>query len=218
VITSRAAWNSQAPPNFERVAKTPSYVLWKRTGETPENRHVLLEGTESGAFAGCDAPEIRILLADGGRASLFPETVIGSKGSWEYSSQLKAGDEAFQELELPAGTWNLSIQYFSPFGLTLSAFGFEEPLKAALDGQRPNSISLANNGQYWPAGRLRSDGGRVGIEVKAEDPSWVQSLTGYDGIAYLGDIVAVRDKPHTEVPLSAACEGWIDWYESESSP
>ena len=31
VITSRAAWNSQAPPNFERVDSTPSYVLWKRT-------------------------------------------------------------------------------------------------------------------------------------------------------------------------------------------
>ena len=48
VITSRAAWNSQAPPNFKRVAATPSYVLWKRTGPTPEDRHVLLEGTEAG--------------------------------------------------------------------------------------------------------------------------------------------------------------------------
>ena len=35
VITGRAAWNSQAPANFKRVAATPSYVLWKRTGPTP---------------------------------------------------------------------------------------------------------------------------------------------------------------------------------------
>src|SRR6201996_8096861 len=55
VITSRAAWNSQAPPNFKRVDATPSYVLWKQTGPTPEDRHVLLEGTEAGAFAGCAA-------------------------------------------------------------------------------------------------------------------------------------------------------------------
>ena len=51
VITGRAAWNSQAPPNFKRVAATPSYVLWKRTGPTPEDRHVLLEGTEAGGAA-----------------------------------------------------------------------------------------------------------------------------------------------------------------------
>ena len=35
VVTSRAAWNSQPPPNFKRVAATPSYVLWERTGPTP---------------------------------------------------------------------------------------------------------------------------------------------------------------------------------------
>ncbi|HEY3491608.1 MAG TPA: hypothetical protein VGK43_01575, partial [Solirubrobacterales bacterium] len=53
VITGRAAWNSQAPPNFKRIATTDSFVLWKRTGPTPENRHVLLEGTEAAALAGC---------------------------------------------------------------------------------------------------------------------------------------------------------------------
>ncbi len=218
VITSRAAWNSQAPPNFKRVAKTPSYVLWERTGKTPENRHVLLEGTESGAFAGCDSPEIRILLDHPGRASLFPDTVIGSKGAWGPGSQLKNGEEASQVLNLPAGTWNLSLQYFSPFGLTLSAPDFSEPLIAALDGQRPNSISLANNGQYWPAGRFQSKGGPIRFTVSAEGASWFQSLTGYDGIAYLGNLVAVRDEPHSEVPLAQACESWIDWYESKTSP
>ena len=72
VITGRAAWNSQAPPNFKRIATTPSYVLWERTGPTPENRHVLLEGTEAGALAGCAAPEVRILLANPGRAACSP--------------------------------------------------------------------------------------------------------------------------------------------------
>ncbi len=42
VITGRAAWNSQAPPNFRRIAATPSYVLWKRTGPTPPDRHTIL--------------------------------------------------------------------------------------------------------------------------------------------------------------------------------
>ncbi len=61
VITGRAAWNSEAPAGFKRVAATPSYILWKRTGAPPENRHVLLEGTEPAAHADCASPEIRIL-------------------------------------------------------------------------------------------------------------------------------------------------------------
>jgi hypothetical protein len=218
VVTSRAAWNSQAPPNFKRIAATPSYVLWERTGPAPENRHVLLEGTEAGALAGCASPEIRILLANQGRASLFPDAVIGPKSSWYGGSVLGTGEQSAQAMSLPAGKWNLSIQYFSPFDLTLSAPGFSESLPAALDGQRPNTISLGNNGQYWPAGRFDSDGGPVIFTLKAADASGLQSLTGYDAKAYLGELVAVPAKPHRELALSQACNGWIDWYESPAAP
>jgi hypothetical protein len=218
VITSRAAWNSQAPPNFKRVAATPSYVLWKQTGLTPENRHVLLEGTEAGAYAGCDAPEIRALLANPGRAGLFPDAVIGQKGDWEEGSVLGTGAQASQSLQLPAGSWNLSLQYFSPVDLTLSAPGFSETLKAALDGQRPNTISLGNSGQFWPAGRFESKGGRTRFTVATPDASWLQSLTGYDGEAYIGELVAVPAKPHRIVPLAGACNSWIDWYEADEAP
>ncbi|HEY6730824.1 MAG TPA: hypothetical protein VI039_07355, partial [Solirubrobacterales bacterium] len=218
VITGRAAWNSQAPPNFKRIAVTPSYVLWKRTGDTPENRHVLLEGTEAGALAGCAAPEVRILLANPGRAGLFPGAVIGQKGDWEEGSILGNGAETSQSLRLPAGSWNLSLQYFSPFDLTLSAPGFSEPLKAALDGQRPNTISLGNSGQFWPAGRFESEGGRARFTVTAADASALQSLSGYDGKAYLGELVAVPAESHRTVPLSAACDQWIDWYEAAEAP
>ncbi|HXQ88859.1 MAG TPA: hypothetical protein VN733_04400 [Solirubrobacterales bacterium] len=218
VVTSRAAWNSQAPPNFRRVASTDSFVLWKRTGPTPEDRHVLLEGTEAGALAGCAAPEIRILLANPGRAGLFPGAVIGHKDDWDESSVLETGEGASQTLGLPAGSWNLSLQYFSPFDLTLSAPGFSEELKAALDGQRPNTISLGNNGQFWPAGRYESDGGRVRFAVETAEASALQGLSGYDGKAYLGELVAVPAEPHRTVPLSQACDGWIDWYEAPEAP
>jgi hypothetical protein len=218
VITGRAAWNSQAPANFKRIAATPSYLLWRRTGPTPENRHVLLEGTEAGARAACAAPEIRILLANRGRASLFPGAVIGPKGAWQDSSVLGTGEDATRTLNLPRGAWNLSLQYFSPFDLTLTAPGFREPLKAALDGQRPNTISLASNGQFWPAGRYESNGGRVGFTLTVAAASGLQSLSGYDGQAYLGELVAVPARPHRIVPLADACDGWIDWYESPAAP
>ena len=218
VITSRAAWNSQAPPNFRRIAETADYVLWERKGKVPEQRHVLLEGTEAGAQAGCAAPEIRILLHEPGRASLFPGAVIGPKAAWSEGSILGTGESTSQSLNLPAGTWNLSIQYFSPFGLTLSAPGFSEPLIPALDGERPNTISLGNNGQYWPAGKFQSNGGKVDFTLTTADASGLQSLTGYDGKAYVGELVAVPAEPHRIVPLSKACNGWIDWYESPAAP
>jgi len=218
VITGRAAWNSQAPANFKRVAATPSYVLWKRTGPTPADRHVLLEGTEAGARAGCAAPEIRVLLANRGRASLFPGAVIGPKGAWDGGSILGTGSTTAQTLTLPAGAWNLSLQYFSPFELTLTAPGFRAPLKAALDGQRPNTISLASNGQFWPAGRFESKGGKVEFTLATAAASTLQSLSGYTGKAYLGELVAVPARPHRLLPLASACDGWIDWYESSAAP
>ncbi|HWM63886.1 MAG TPA: hypothetical protein VNP96_07855 [Solirubrobacterales bacterium] len=218
VITGRAAWNSQAPPNFRRVAATPSFLLWKRTGPTPDDRHVLLEGTDAGAWAGCASPEIRILLASGGRASLFGAPAIGPKSRWVPGDVLGTGESATQTLELPAGRWLLSLQYFSPFELTLSAPGFRQALEPALDGQRPNTISLANDGQFWPAGEIVSDGGRARFTIAASEPSTLQRLSGYAGKAQLGNLVAVPAGPRRLVPLAAACDGWIDWYESSETP
>jgi hypothetical protein len=218
VITGRAAWNSQAPPGFKRIAATPSYLLWERTGEAPADRHVLLEGTNAGARAGCASPEIRILLSNRGRASLFPAVTIAPKSRWEAGSQLHPGGLTAQSIVLPRGRWRLSLQYFSPFSLMLSAPGFHHELKAALDGQRPNTISLANDGQFWPAGAYTSGGGRVSFTVAAAEPSFLQRLSGYDAVAYVGNLVAVRAGKRRIVPLGAACNSWIDWYESAASP
>jgi hypothetical protein len=218
VITGRAAWNSAAPRGFERIAATPSFILWKRTGDVPEDRHVLLEGTNAGAHAGCASPEIRILLANRGRATLFPQVAIAPKEGWGAGSTLQTGAGTSQSIALPRGRWRLSLQYFSPFGLTLSAPGFSQALEAALDGQRPNTISLANDGQFWPAGTYSSRGGRVRFTVTAADPSFLQRLTGYDDIAYVGNLVAVRAGKRHVVPLHAACNAWIDHYESSAQP
>ncbi len=218
VVTGRAAWNSQAPSGFKRIAATPSFLLWKRTSDVPEDRHVLLEGTDAGAWAGCAAPEIRILLSNPGRASLFPPVAIAPKGGWSAGGQLQGGERTAQTMELPKGRWHLSLQYFSPFELTLSAPGFEQELRPALDGQRPNTISLANNGQFWPAGVYDSRGGRVRFAIDAEDPGFLQRLSGYDDTAYVGDLAAVRAGKRRIVPLGAACNSWIDWYESPSAP
>ncbi len=218
VVTSRGAWNSQNPPNFKRIAETQSYILWERTGPTPRERHVLLEGTEAGALAHCNSPETRILLRSGGTASLFGETQVGTKPSWSNGSKLDTGESTTQTLELPKGTWNLSLQYFSPFALAVEAPGFKEELFPALDGQRPSSISLNNNGQFWPAGKFQSPGGKVEFTIQAAPADWLQSLTGWDAKAYVGEIVATKAEPRRTVPLREACGGWIDWYEGPKAP
>ncbi|HEX8688641.1 MAG TPA: hypothetical protein VF729_00180, partial [Solirubrobacterales bacterium] len=218
VITGRAAWNSEAPPNFRRIAETPSFLLWERTGPTREDRHVLLEGTDAAARAGCAAPEIRILLGNPGRASLFPAAAIAAKARWRPGDVLGSGESASQTIELPAGRWRLSLQYFSPFGLSLVAPGFRHQLEPALDGQRPNTISLANDGQFWPAGELVSRGGPVRVAIEADEASTLQSLAGYAGKAQIGNLVAVPVGPRRLVTLGEACEGWIDWYESPKAP
>ncbi|HVW46212.1 MAG TPA: hypothetical protein VHA76_04100 [Solirubrobacterales bacterium] len=218
VITSRGAWNSQVPPSFRRIAKTADFVLWERTGSTPRHRHVLLEGTDAGARAHCNSPEVRILLRSGGRASVFGETTIGTKPEWSDGSILGNGETTAQTLELPQGTWDLSLQYFSPFPLSITAPGFKEELIAALDGQRPASISLNNNGQFWPAGKFQSPGGKVEFTIHAAPADWFQSLTGWDAKAYIGDIVATKAEPHRTIPLSKACGEWIDWYEGKEAP
>jgi hypothetical protein len=218
VITGRAAWNSQAPSGFRRIAATPSFLLWKRTGDVPENRHVLLEGTNAGARAGCVSPEIRILLANRGRASLFGGVAIAPKARWDNGDRLHTGESTTQGIALPRGRWRLSLQYFSPFGLTLSAPGFHQELKAALDGQRPNTISLANDGQFWPAGTYANQGGKVRFTLAAAEPSFLQRLTDYDDVAYVGNLVAVRAGKRRIVPLRAACNQWLDWYEAEAAP
>jgi hypothetical protein len=131
---------------------------------------------------------------------------------------LGGGETTSQEVELPRGRWSLSLQYFSPFELTLSAPGFRQILEPALDGQRPNTISLANDGQFWPAGRIVSRGGPVRFTVAADEPSTLQRLSGYAGKAQVGNLVAVPAEPHRTVPLGAACDEWIDWYESPAEP
>ena len=218
VIVGRAAWNSAAPPNFERIAATHSYLLFERTGETPENGHVLLEGTDAGALADCAAPEIRILLSNRGRASIFADAAIGPKRAWAMDGTLETGESTSQELRLPAGRWRLSLQYFAPFPLTLSAPGFSRELKPALDGQRPNTISLENDGQFWPAGTFRSAGGPVRFTVAAAGPNFLQRISGYDDKAFVGNLVAVSAAPRRAVALGGACNRWIDHYESEAAP
>ena len=126
VFATRAAGAATTARQWLRVAL-------RRPGAT------LLEGTEAGARANCSSPEIRILLESRGRATLFGETQIGTKPEWSNGSILGNGESTSQSLDLPKGTWYLSLQYFSPFALSITAAGFNQELIAAEWGVSENN-------------------------------------------------------------------------------
>jgi hypothetical protein len=219
VVTSSAAYASQAPPNFRPVDRSPSYVLWQRQGETPHDRQTRLEGTAPAASVDCAAPETRIFTSYEGRAAVIPAPLVAEKDAWDHGPILDLGEQTSQELLVPSGRWLLSLQYFSPVDLTLRAPGFSKELPAALDGARPAQLSLANDGQYWPAGSLtRDSSGRLPFTIAVDEPNWLGDLAGYDAKAYLGELVLTRAGAERELPLPATCGRWIDWYVGEVAP
>ena len=234
VVTTRAAYASKAPPNFRAVAETDSYILWKRTGPTPKKRAILLEGGAPAALLDCVAPETRLIVELPGRASIFPTPVVGPKQAWDNGPKLHLGEESSQTLRLPRpGRWYISLQYFSPVPIELrgsqpndlsfsSSVGgdlMRQPLPAAADGQRPNQLTLFNDGQYWPAGSVDlTTPSRVRFTVEVEEPNPLQLLTGYDGQAFLGEIAARHASSERVVPLKQACGSWVDFYSGGRQP
>ena len=220
VVTTSAAWRSDAPDNFEEVGRTDSYILWERTEPSQERRRTLLENTNAAAPLNCEAPEARLFATRQlGRAKVFPDPVIGRKGDWEDGTVLSLGEETSQTIDLEPGGYKLSIQYFSPVDLNLTTpDGFNVRLPAALDGQRPNTISLGNDGQFWPAGIYEGGGGPTEFTISAAEPTTLQDITGYDGKAIIGSLVAVPDRPGDIVRLRDSCGKWIDWYIGSMGP
>ena len=221
VVTSSAAWNSHQPENWEEVGRTDSYILWRRTGP-PEvmKRRTLLENTNAAAPLNCVAPESRLWATRQlGRARVFPDPVIAHKGDWDNGTVLSLGDQTSQTVDLEGGDYKLSIQYFSPVDVNLTGpNGFNVRLPAALDGQRPNTISLGNDGQFWPAGVFESEGGEAEFTISVAEPTTIQDITGYDGKAIIGSLVAVPDRPGDVVRLRDSCGRWIDWYIGSMGP
>ena len=126
VITGRAAWNSEAPPNFRRIAATPSYrALEADRRRRREDRHVLLEGTEAGG-AGRAAPRRRSASSSPTRAAprSSPTPSIGPKLDWDEGSVLgsRRADLADARAAAP-GAGGSRSSTSPPSTLTLSAPG-----------------------------------------------------------------------------------------------
>jgi len=219
VITPRASYGSEPPPNFRPVRSTAWYTLWRRAGSTPA-RETLAEGELPGAVLACTGERRRMLSkADGIARINSPQPAFRDIGEWRLADGarppgddpggLRDGQPLHQTLDLSPGRWRVSVQYWSTEPISLAAQGWHAELP-------PN---LSRLGPYWPAGSLRvRERGPVDFIASVQSPSPLRKLVGGPSklrtgpYGVVGGIVATRPGAERTVPFRSACERFIDWY------
>jgi hypothetical protein len=233
------------PEQFALARHSRDFALWRRVGlddaEGPvpgpelHERRTLVEELDPGKTLDCSDPGQAKASAVPGTATVFPVEPVVGRG-WEPSSEITDSQGATQELLLGPGRWKLSLQYANTQDLHLSAPGF------GLDTSfRPNLL-FRGPSPYYPVGYLRVPGergdppSRVRITASVERPPLVGRLLGTESRAYLGTIAATfqgksgpranlitsaLDAPgpvatfRERVPLSEACDRYLDFYAVE---
>jgi hypothetical protein len=211
-VTTSAIYQSQAPPGWTLVDSTESYKLWKRTGTTPPIAN-LYEEARPGRVLRCNRPKLAPFAQAGGEALTWqPRSVIAKRLYWKADnrrdSELAPGETASQQIVLPPGKWELSLQYVSPVtGVTVRAPGLQVHLPAGVDAAIPYR---PDQGPYWPVGEVTSQGGPITVSVTADDVNTYQSLLGVDAPAVIGNLTAVNPDGFIKVPTAQACKLFVD--------
>ncbi len=216
VLTTRAVYASGAPPGYRAVTRTDSYVLWGKE-RSPVGREPAETGPEPGRLGGC--PE-----AVPARIATFSETpVVVPAAEWTETT-IENGRPATLELELPAGDWDLSLEYDATRPVTLSASD-----AAGLSTTLPGNLDYRGSAPLWPAGSIDVPGGPgeapVRVTASVEQPPLAGRLMGAHSVAHLGSLVAtspgdprvapgrrdVQQGPRS--PLAPPdCGDYVDWY------
>lgn len=212
VITTAAAWTSKPPPFFELVDQTNDFKLWRRTG-TAFDRSILKENAFPARLIDCSREEDLDFSQLDGEAVLMPETVLGPVGDWSPSFRIRPGESVSQSLDLTPGRWRISLQYFTPGGMTLSAPGLRVEFDPAIDGQRMSNKSTKSFGQVWPGGLIEVEvAGPVEFTVETSEPSAIQRITRYSRETSLGRIALTRTGPRERTSMSETCGRWVDFF------
>jgi hypothetical protein len=130
---------------------------------------------------------------------------------------VEGGSAVTQTLELPAGRWEISLQYDATQPLRVSAPGFAATVPANLDyrGSVP----------YYPVGELTAKRrGPVRFSVQEDSPPSLGRLLGTKPEAHLGAIAAspagrggpIPGEAESVVLLHDACGRYVDSYSPTS--
>ncbi len=228
-VTTKAAYRSAPPPNFTVAQETDSFILWERAGRTPLIG-VLPEEERPGSVLDCKRDKLREIVARAKRegyttAVVQPKSVVGKRLYWKPQSKLADGEEISQALQLPRGSWELSLQYYSPalditvetlsrggagsVGVSAPDITSQATLRATADG---GFKFRTDQGPFWPVGTVTSIGLPVEVTVRATGLSDIQKLLGVDQVAEIGNLTAARPEEARQVPLDAACGLYVDHY------
>jgi hypothetical protein len=193
VITTRTADQSLPPPNFHLVGSSRSYEVWQRSGPTPPHQILPAERNAPGAILDCRTPGGRRIAREPGYAVVRPAP------RYFALHRLAPGDSERVTLDLPAGTWDLSLPFTSAQAITVRGPGLNAWLPPNLDGE----------GNLWPVGRITSSGEPLRLTVRMSDPGIFSS-----GAQRFSpeSLVAVSAVPPRRVPLHDACGRYVDWY------
>jgi hypothetical protein len=206
-ITTDAAYQSTAPPNFHEVARADGYLLWKRTGKTPVTKILRGEDGASGVVLDCRRHPPHSL---NGVATVLPKPLARGPVGWSQPLPFDAPASATRRLRLGPGRWRLSLQYDSQVPLTVRAGGNSTRLPPSLDGMY---LTHQGQGAYWAAGlvTLRRPT-RVRIAVDAPEPSSFQRFLGARRQVWLGGIAATKVAPPRKLAIGDACGQYVDHY------
>lgn len=211
VITSGGGYQSMPPPNFAVVRRTRSFVVWKRNGPTPGRIPSERNGAPGKIFRCDSSPRARWLARQGAHAAVLAQPAVGSTLAWSGPPN-RRGLTSSQVVQLPAGTWDLSLQYWSPVGMELRA----GDLRASL----PATVAML--GPFWPAGVVhQAHAGPVRVTVTAKRMNALARLLDAPDTRTM---VAPGNKPLAKlaftrhgqqvqlVPLAQACDRYVDWF------
>jgi hypothetical protein len=223
-VTTDADYQSGAPPNWEEVDRTESYVLWKRRGPTPFVG-VLAEEARPGRVMRCNREKFQRILERQGPAVTWPRPVIAKRLNWivegepldvepggevSASAEIAPGESATQTIVLPPGTWDLSFQYASEVvPLEVEVLGETFEMRPGIEGAIP---FRPDEGPFWPVGQVEAPGGPVEITITAKEPSALQRALGVDAPAALGNIAATRLSDLRVSSIQDACYRYMDHY------
>ena len=224
-VTTDADYQSGAPPNWEEVDRTESYVLWKRSGPTPFVG-VLAEEARPGTGLPLQPPEVPQaarphrdrdhLAAAGDRQA--PE--LGGRGRAARRPPGRRGERRRR-----AGARRVGHPDDHPAPGTVGPLVPVRQRGGAAEGpgRRPRAPRCRpgiegaipfrpDEGPYWPVGRVDSDGGPVEITVTAGEVSGLQKVLGVDAPASIGNIAATRLDEIGTNPFTASCGLYLDHY------
>jgi hypothetical protein len=208
-VTTGAAYQSKPPPGWKLAQETDSYRLWDRNGEPVPPIAIVYEEARPGRVLRCRRPKLAAFLDIGGTAAVvWPRPVIAKRLYWEPTSNLEPGEEASQQIKLPPGTWDLSLQYSSPVtGVEIEAPGLKEELPPGMEGIIP---FRPEEGPYWEVGRITSTGGPITVTARAGEISGLQKALGVDAPANIGNLTAVATQGVKAQPVASSCYLYVD--------